>query len=104
MYSRVGSIEKDSSYIETKKYVKLNTSSITYKNGTKEYLAQFEFVSINPNKLNSSKKIWVVDKEGKPMKFSDDSAFLNYMDECGYEMVTEKAVKYGSEFTFKRKS
>ena len=103
LYERVGTAELDSVYQEKGKYVQLNTSSITNKDGSKEYMASKDLIEVSPGNTSHSKKIWVCDKAGKVVKFKDSLDFMNFMDRCGYDLVSEKPTKYGAEFTFKRK-
>jgi hypothetical protein len=50
------------------------------------------------------KTVYLVDQgETKAKHFPSTSEFLNFMDKCGYEMVSQKQEKYKVLYTFKRK-
>jgi len=97
----------DKRHSETKvvdgEYFETAISSISYRDGTKRYVATKDLESTQPGGEFHTKFSTVVDEHDSTQFFTSPEDFLNYMSARGYEMASQKEKRYGADYTFKKK-
>jgi len=50
-----------------------------------------------------SKKLYVTDSLGNTLKFESPTSFINFVSKRGYELTQQKELKFGFDYTFKKR-
>jgi hypothetical protein len=92
-------VRKDSVYILKDNYFEIGLFS--YDEG-KFYLAKRDLVEPKSIQNFYAEFIFITNEDGSDYKFSNSTDFLNFMADCGYEMVDQKKFDFRTDYTFKK--
>lgn len=102
-FTTVKDVNTDTTYQVLDAYFEIALSSVTKDEG-RHYIAVRDIERPRVGKPYRSVSIALIDSAEQILKFKDSTDFLNFMAARGYDMVSDKPNKFGSEYTFKKKT